>query len=143
MLRPLLVGVLALGGCSAPGGTANALTPDSFTVGRGKGSSMIDGGIGHPWYEDERPVDIESESKSTYMALTWDLPTWDSAETREDRRKLREESVILDLAAEEARLEESDTAFSPPEWLPKVFGGIIGLLLIYVWFKLKRSNGWH
>ncbi len=137
MLRPLLVGVLALGGCSAPGGTANALTPDEFTLGHGRGS--FDGAI-----QTHSPSwDYDGETESTYMALTWDLPTWDSAETREDRRTLREESVILDLAAEETLVEEADTAFSPPEWLPKVFGGIIGLLLIYVWFKLKRSNGWH
>jgi len=83
---------------------------------------------------------MEGETESTYMALTWDLPTWDSPETREDRRKIREESLILDMAAEE---QEEAPVLEPPDWLPKVFGGAIVLLLIYVWFKLKRNNGWH
>lgn len=143
MRQPLLVGLLTLGGCSTPGGVGNALTPDEFTVGHGRGTAMIDGGIGHPWAENERPVDIESDSESTYVALTWDLPTWDSAETREDRRQLREESVILDMAAEELAEAEEPAVLQPPEWMPKAFAGIIGLLLIYVWFKLKRSNGWQ
>ena len=142
MLRPLLVGALALGGCSTPGGLGNALTPDEFTLGKGLTDSNLSGAT-NPWYDQQGgdwPIDMEGETESTYMALTWDLPTWDSPETREDRRKIREESLILDMAAEE---QEEAPVLEPPDWLPKVFGGAIVLLLIYVWFKLKRNNGWH
>ena len=140
MLKPRLVGVLALGGCSTPGGWGNALTPDEFTLGRGNSTTDLDGKLNTHWGYDSWDSTYEGETESTYMALTWDLPTWDSPETREDRRKIREESLILDMAAEE---QEEAPVLEPPDWLPKAFGGLIVLLLIYVWFKLKRSNGWH
>lgn len=144
MLRPLLVGLLALGGCTAPGGWGNAMTPDEFTLGHGNSTTGLDGKMNTGWGDDSLDSTYVGETESTYMALTWDLPTWDSPETREDRRRLREESLVLSETAEKAPAEATDgPVFSPPEWLPKAFGAMIGLLLIYVWFKLKRSNGWH
>tara|TARA_R100000808_G_scaffold1949_1_gene8180 strand:+ start:3877 stop:4239 length:363 start_codon:yes stop_codon:yes gene_type:complete len=120
------------------------MTPDEFTLGHGNSTTGLDGKMNTGWGDDSFDSTYVGETESTYMALTWDLPTWDSPETREDRRRLREESLVLSETAEKAPAEATDgPVFSPPEWLPKAFGAMIGLLLIYVWFKLKRSNGWH
>ena len=143
MLRPLLVGALALGGCSTPGGLGNALTPDEFTLGKGLTDSNLSGAT-NPWYDQQGgdwPIDMEGETESTYMALTWDLPTWDSPETREDRRKIREESLILDMAAEERSLPLSrlNKTTLPPTWLFVGVAGVLAFLVIAAMKKSKRS----
>jgi len=147
MLKPLLVTVLALGGCSAPGGVANALTPDSFTLGRGSAITSLDGKIGpHREGLDSADHALEGETDSTYAALTWDLPTWDSGLTGEDRRRIREESVILDAAAEEARVSSTAGQINkknpPPVWL---IVGVIAVLafLIYAARKKSRRRTWR
>jgi hypothetical protein len=84
---------------------------------------------------------MEGETESTYMALTWDLPTWDSPETREDRRKIREESLILDMAAEERSLPLSrlNKTTLPPTWLFVGVAGVLAFLVIAAMKKSKRS----
>jgi hypothetical protein len=142
MLKPLLVTVLALGGCSAPGGVANALTPDEFTLGQGSSEYAWAGGhLG-----SDPAYSYDGENESTYAALTWSLPTWDSGLTGEDRRRIREESVILDAAAEEARASSTPGQINkknpPPVWL---IVGVIAVLafLIYAARKKSRRRTWR
>ena len=135
--------LLLVASCSTP--AQNALLPDELTLGHGRGTSQM-GGTVTPWWEDEEwPVEMDGESESSYVALTWDLPSINDEPNRADREDVRASSVILDLAEEEAE-EMSITGgatFQADERHAAVFAGVIGLLLIFLLIKLRRSNGWH
>ena len=122
----------------------NTLIPDEFTLGKGSSTMNTIGG-----YQDHQPLfEYEGEGESSYAALTWHLPSLDGPMSREDRQRLRSESILIDdlVAVEEE--EPVDIMASGgtlrADWRhAAAFGGIMLLLLIILLVKLRRSNGWH
>lgn len=134
---------LLVASCSTP--AQNAILPDELTLGHGRGTSQM-GGTVTPWWENEEwPVDMEGESESMYVALTWDLPSINDEPKSTERGDVRASSVILDLAEEEAENTPigAGATFQADGRHAAIFAGVIGLLIIFLLIKLRRSNGWH
>ena len=125
-MRPLLL--LLLASCTTTE-VGDTLLPDEFTLGHGRGEH----------------IRYEGETETTYGAFTWHLPSIDDGLSRQERVDLRAESLRLDLAAEEEQeITIGDGAtFKADARHATIFAGVIGLLIIFLLIKLRRSNGWH
>ena len=139
---------LTLVGCASTHGPLDVITPDEFTFGHGSSTSALDGKMDARG-EDSWPSTYDGESESTYMALTWDLPTWEGKEGGMDRGTQRNLSLLIDQMVEDEIEEEeespgltADGVPPPPPWLPYAFGGAILLFLAFMGIK-SRGNGWH
>lgn len=146
-MRLALILALLLSACTARQ-VGNALIPDELTLGRGKGTSEMDGKLDTYWSQDPWPVRMEGESESTYAALTWHLPSINDEPSRQEREDIRARSLLLDeqVAEEMASTNETMTVGGTIEadWRhAAAFGGLIVLLLVLLLIKLLRSNGWH
>ena len=123
----------------------NALRPEEVTLGRSTGTSSLSGQVNTWWEDEEWPVEMDGESESTSVALTWHLPSMNDSPSRQEREDIRASSVILDLAEEEANELPMTTGatFQADGRHAAIFAGVIGLLIIFLLIKLRRSNGWH
>ena len=141
-MKFLAVLVLFLTSCTARE-VGNTLLPDEFTLGRGSSTINTTGGYqGH-----SNMYEYDGEGESSYGALTWHLPSLDEPMSREDRQRLRSESLLIDEVIVEETIEPETMAEGgtfTAEWRhAAVFGSIISLLLLILLIKLQRSNGWH
>ena len=124
--------LILLASCSATE-VGNTLLPDEFTYGRGRGEH----------------IRYEGESETTYGAFTWHLPSIDDGgPSREDRNRIRSESLIIDEPVVVEEETPTDIMASGgtlrADWRhAAAFGGIMLILLIILLVKLRRSNGWH
>ena len=156
-----LPALLLLASCQSWGwsDTADALLPDEFTLGNGSGSSALTGEVDTWWEGDEWPFETESESESTFAALTWHIPSVksDNGMSRETQRNF---ALLVDhMVAEadiaptprEAEAEEltedvvkagpltlnlREGVEPPPLWL----GGVVIGLLLAVFLKMRSST---
>ena len=130
---------ILLASCSAKE-VGNSLLPDEFMLGRGSSSIHTTGNHNHEY---------DGEGESEYAAFTWYLPSMgNDLLSREDRRRIRSESLLIDelVATEEEEPREPMASGGTlrADWRhAAAFGGIMLLLLIILLVKLRRSNGWH
>ena len=152
--------LLLLASCQSWGWseTADALLPDEVTLGNGSGNSAFTGQVDTWWENEDWPVDIESESKSTFASLTWHIPSVksDNGMSRETQRNL---ALLVDQMASEQGLTVSDGApevveapiSSTPLQLnlregvslpPKevLFGVLGALVLALMFFRYQKSQ---
>ena len=146
-MKSAAVLALLLASCSARE-VGNALLPDELTLGQGEGTSSLDGKLNTHWGYDSWDSTYEGETESTYAALTWHLPSLEDDLPRKEREDLRSRSIILDQQAAELIEEETETlgsgaTFEADARHASIFASIIGLLLVFLLIKLRRSNGWH
>ena len=139
--------------------TADALLPDEFTLGNGSGSSALSGEVDTWWENEDWPVDMESESESTFAALTWHIPSVksDNGMSRETQRNLAllvdhmVAEADIEAASEEAESEEvaddvvqagpltlnlREGVAPPPLWTV----GVIFALLMLFFLKMRSST---
>jgi len=145
-MKAALIVLFLLTSCTATE-VGNALIPDELTLGRGKGTSELDGKLDTHWSHDSWPSTYEGDHESTYAALTWHLPSIADDYSRKEREDLRKDSLIIDAIVNE-ELSESTTMASggayKADWRHAAgFGGVLLVLLVILLVKLQRSNGWH
>ncbi len=137
-MRNLAVWALTLAGCASVHGPLDVITPDELTLGHGKTTGLMNGGYtGH-----NDMFEYEGESDSTYVALTWDIPSFeDPALTREERRAVREANYAADttLDEEESFLEATKEV---PSWVPWAMGGSLAVLLLIAGLYSRRQPEW-
>ena len=140
-MRSLAVLALTLAGCASMHGPLDVVTPDEITLGHGKTTGLMNGGYtGH-----NDMFEYEGESDSTYVALTWDIPSFeDPVLSRQERRDIRESNLEKDLVEND----DSDLALSlidgaqpPPMWLPfALIGAAILIALGFALFSRKKEQ---
>jgi len=146
-MKSYVLGLLLLTSCTATE-VGNTLLPDEFTYGQGSASSSMSGKVAPFRGDDSLPMTGDTEGESSYAALTWHLPSLDAGSSREERSRIRSESLLID---ELVKIEEEhpvDIMASGgtlrADWRHAAgFGGIMLILLIILLVKLRRSNGWH
>ena len=148
-MRHMALGLcMLLGGCAAMHGPLDVITPDEITLGQGRSSATMTGGVDTWWEGDDWPIETEGESEATYVALSWDIPTWQGHEdgmSRETQRNLAllidqmVEAQVEDEAADGPMLTLAEGATPPPAWLPFVLGGI-GLVIVLGFALRSRSR---
>mgnify|MGYP003655121452 CR=1 FL=1 len=142
-MRPLAVLALTLAGCASLHGPLDVITPDELTVGRGNASGVMSGGYsGH-----QDMYDYEGESESTYVALTWDIPSFvDPTLSRDEWRSIREGNLVASEPIAETNAWGVPTVEgeSPaiPTWLPLVLGGIALIVLIAGVINSRKQSQW-
>lgn len=138
-MRPLAVLALTLTGCASMHGPLDVITPDELIVGHGRGQH--DGIL-----MNHQDLPYHGESKSTSLALSWDIPSFeDPALNREERRAIRESNLAKDLSEND----DSDAAITlingsqpPPMWLPfALVGAAIIIVLGFALFS-RRKEQW-
>ena len=91
--------------------------------------------------------EYESESNSTYAALTWDIPSFDEdALSREERHEVIERNLELAEEAEAAaglQLRVREGVDPPPLWLPAALFGALLIGFIGFWIAGKRKQTWR
>ena len=100
--------LLIMMSCSATE-VGNSLLPDELTLGRGRGTSEMNGSVDTWWEGEEWDVDMEGENESTYAALTWHLPSIEDSPSRKEREDLRSQSLIIDEIVASEVEEENGT----------------------------------
>ena len=155
-----LPALLLLASCQSWGwsDTADALLPDEFTLGNGSGSSALTGEVDTWWEGDEWPFETESESESTFAALTWHIPSVksDNGMSRETQRNfallvdhmVAENDLVTasDEVADQEATEEvvkagpltlnlREGVAPPPLWTIAV----IAILLLLFFLKMRSS----
>lgn len=148
-MRHMALGLcMLLGGCASMHGPLDVITPDEITLGQGRSSATMTGGVDTWWEGDDWPVETESEGEATYVALSWDIPTWQGHEdgmSRETQRNLAllidqmVEAQVEDEAVDGPMLTLAEGATPPPAWLPFALGGI-GLVIVLGFALRSRSR---
>ena len=151
-MRVLAFGLgLALGGCASMHGPLDVMTPDELTLGQGRSSATMTGGVDTWWEGDDWPVETEGESESTYVALSWDIPTWQGHEDGMSRETQRNLALLIDQMVEEEVEEQGDEApmlrlaegaTPPPVWLPWALGGIGLTIVLGFALRSRRRDEW-
>lgn len=137
-MRALAVWTLALAGCASMHGPLDVIIPDELTIGQGTTSNALSGG-----YDGHQPgYDFEGEGESTYVALTWDIPSLvDPALSREEWREMRDENYAAEMALAEPET-LLDAAKEVPSWVPWAMGGSLALILLIAGLYSRRQPEW-
>ena len=151
-MRLLAIGLaLTLGGCASWHGPLDVVTPDELTLGQGRSSATMTGGVDTWWEGDDWPIETEGESEATYVALSWDIPTWQGHEDGMSRETQRNLALLIDqMVAEQVDTEEeagsmltlAEGATPPPAWLPWALGGIVLIIGLGFALRPKRREEW-
>ena len=142
MLKPLLVAVFTLGGCSSVGGPTDWLLPDEFTIGQGTQD------LGGTFSDGVHDFALDGEQESAYAALTWDIPGIERSDgmSRETQRNM---ALLIDKMVEgetadfgglvdiDAGISRLDKTKVPPVWL---IVGVMGILAFLVLAAIKKSK---
>lgn len=151
-MRLLAFGLaLTLGGCASWHGPLDVITPDELTLGQGRSSATMTGGVDTWWEGDDWPIETEGESEATYVALSWDIPTWQGHEDGMSRETQRNLALLIDQMAEEQVEEQSgeapmlrlaEGATPPPAWLPFALGGIGLVIVLGFALRSRKQDEW-
>ena len=131
--------------------TADAISPDEFTIGSGSQN------LGGTFSDGVHDFDLDGEEESTYAALTWHLPSIKN-EDGMDRTTQRNLSLLIDKMAEDEGVAVGDTpaipvatslftpnirkgAKLPPLWVVASVGA--GLLLLVLMARRKSRRKWR
>ena len=138
-MRHLAVWALTLTGCASVHGPLDVISPDELTVGHGKTTGLMNGGYaGH-----SSMFEYEGESDSTYVALTWDIPSFKADPmSREEREAIREENMAAEEAVKPGGFTLVEGATAPPAWLPYVLVGIAVVIILGFALFARRKEQW-
>ena len=121
-------------------GPLDVISPDEITVGHGTSTGHMNGGYtGH-----SNMFEYEGDSESTYVALTWDIPSFEEEPlSREERAAIREENMeAVEEAVTVGGFTLVEGAKAPPAWLPFVLiGAAVFIVLGFVLFS-RRKEQW-
>ena len=133
-------------------GAADVITPDELTLGQGRSSSTMSGGVDTWWEGDDWPIETESENEASYVALTWDIPTWQGHEDGMSRETQRNLALLIDQMVDQEVTEiESESVLGmalvegakpPPSWLPMALGGIVIAGMLAFFLTSRRQDKW-
>ncbi len=123
-----LLALLLLSSCSVTE-VGDAILPDEFTMGRGRGEH----------------VRYEGESETTYGAFTWHLPSIaDEPMSRDERSQIREAALAADTVAEpEIKMNIREGMEPPPASVIYIAAILLLIFVLAVAWKSRRNNQWH
>ena len=142
-MKKLLAGVaMTLAGCASMHGPLDVITPDELTVGRG--STEMGGYLDEP--DGVHDFDYSGDSETTYVALTWDIPSFqDERLNPDERRAIRDFYAQADAAPEkeeDGMFKLADGAKPPPSWLPFALAGIGLVIVLGFALRSRRQDQW-
>ena len=142
-MRLLALGLaLTLAGCASMHGPLDVITPDELTVGRG--STEMGGYLDEP--QGVHDFDYSGDSETTYVALTWDIPSFqDERLTTEERRAIRDFYAQADAEQgpqEDGMFTLAEGATAPPAWLPFALAGIGLVIVLGFALRSRRQDQW-
>ena len=125
-------------------GPLDVITPDELTVGRG--STEMGGYLDEP--QGMHDFDFDGDSETTYVALTWDIPSFvDPTLSREEWRSIREGNLLAEesVAKEEAALKLNlrEGATPPPLWAVGAVVGCLAAFFLLIFIKSRNSQPWN
>ena len=152
-MRLLAIGLaLTLGGCASWHGPLDVVTPDELTLGQGRSSATMTGGVDTWWEGDDWPIETEGESEATYVALSWDIPTWQGHEDGMSRETQRNLALLIDQMVQEEVEDANDDSDSlltlaegakaPPTWLPLALIGTAAVIVLGFALRSRRREEW-
>tara|TARA_Y100001963_G_scaffold150929_1_gene232890 strand:+ start:293 stop:670 length:378 start_codon:yes stop_codon:yes gene_type:complete len=123
-------------------GPLDVITPDELTVGRG--STEMGGYLDEP--QGVHDFDYSGDSETTYVALTWDIPSFrEEGLTTDERRAIRDFYAQADSAPaeeEDGMFTLRDGAKPPPAWLPFALAGIGLAIVLGFALRSRRQDQW-